>query len=84
MKIDIRLNAPQGFMLIPTENPNQIHPASINTPVLMPLRASCSFQLAVGVCVGVEVLVGLNAPQGFMLIPTEKIDIELGRPFNWS
>ena len=41
---NVSLNAPQGFMLIPTETIKQDIKA-ILCEVLMPLRASCSFQL---------------------------------------
>ena len=88
----VRLNAPQGFMLIPTlESGRTIH---MKVSVLMPLRASCSFQplMAIQSLDNLIVLMplrascsfqrlsvsltvrnasnGLNAPQGFMLIPT--------------
>ena len=66
---DLSLNAPQGFMLIPTSMPCW-RATDTRWLVLMPLRASCSFQqnnfgAVVEVC-----NLGLNAPQGFMLIPT--------------
>ena len=64
------LNAPQGFMLIPTKPLGLfVSPDSISL-VLMPLRASCSFQRAPRLADSAATLTGLNAPQGFMLIPT--------------
>ena len=39
----------------------------------MPLRASCSFQLEIGTDIDDNFWIGLNAPQGFMLIPTLRL-----------
>ena len=58
-------------MLIPTKD-NDMSADWREHKVLMPLRASCSFQRRKARCVCVKVGHGLNAPQGFMLIPTAK------------
>ena len=92
----VGLNAPQGFMLIPTGAKSYVgHPATkgLNAPqgfmliptifkhapqrakgysVLMPLRASCSFQPTETNYIDAFYDEGLNAPQGFMLIPTSQ------------
>ena len=43
----------------------------------MPLRASCSFQLIISASATDAVSRGLNAPQGFMLIPTMKYSLTI-------
>ena len=69
IEIDISLNAPQGFMLIPTFG-NYIYPQfnySLNAPQGFMLIPTANFIGANLECAWF----GLNAPQGFMLIPTE-------------
>ena len=68
----ISLNAPQGFMLIPTDWMRVMGDA-VTVRVLMPLRASCSFQRNQALTSSTHYLLSLNAPQGFMLIPTSII-----------
>ena len=65
------LHALQGFMRIPTDRIKDL--IGLNGRyVLMPLRASCSFQLTMFKPEVYRVKDRLNAPQGFMLIPTNK------------
>ena len=67
----IGLNAPQGFMLIPTPTTaiaNATLEIRLNAPqgfMLIPTEINKMFNLSVGL--------SLNAPQGFMLIPTHRI-----------
>ena len=65
-----RLNAPQGFMLIPTSIWRCEQKRRSCICVLMPLRASCSFQPLKIYFSPATQDTRLNAPQGFMLIPT--------------
>ena len=57
-------------MLIPTKS--ALVKFNISSAVLMPLRASCSFQHT-RCSAKVYIVNRLNAPQGFMLIPTPLI-----------
>ena len=63
----IRLNAPQGFMLIPTRKKKRLRQPilSLNAPqgfMLIPTLMNFHLQA--------NDFMSLNAPQGFMLIPT--------------